>query len=139
MKNISIFLFLFIGITNFAQIVNIPDANFKTALLNNSLINTNGDNEIQISEAESFTGEIDCNYQSISDLTGIEKFINITILDCSNNSLTNLDISQNTALINLECWNNQLANLDVSKNAVLTVLHCGENQISELQIFPEEL
>ena len=33
------------------QNVNIPDANFKAYLVANSLINTNGDTEVQISEA----------------------------------------------------------------------------------------
>ena len=41
--------------------VNIPDANFKAYLVGNSLINTNGDAEIQISEANSFSGTIVCS------------------------------------------------------------------------------
>ena len=57
-----------------AQNVNIPDANFKTYLLGNTLINTNGDTEIQVSEASSFSGGIDCSNLSIADLTGIENF-----------------------------------------------------------------
>jgi hypothetical protein len=39
-----------------AQIVHIPDANFKAALVGNSSINTNGDDEIQVSEAEAYDG-----------------------------------------------------------------------------------
>ena len=38
----------FIG---FGQNVNIPDANFKAYLVGESDINTNGDSEIQVSEA----------------------------------------------------------------------------------------
>jgi hypothetical protein len=41
-----------------AQIVNIPDANFKAALVGNGEINTNGDDEIQVSEAEAYTGTV---------------------------------------------------------------------------------
>ncbi|MCH7534683.1 MAG: hypothetical protein IH948_02875 [Bacteroidetes bacterium] len=41
-----------------AQIVNIPDANFKSYLVGNSSINTNLDSEIQVSEATAFTGTV---------------------------------------------------------------------------------
>jgi len=71
-----------------AQIVNIPDQNFKNYLLANAAINTNGDSEIQLSEAQAFTGEIICNNKGIADLTGIEAFVNLTTLHCYNNSLT---------------------------------------------------
>jgi hypothetical protein len=36
-----------------AQIVSIPDANFKSALVGNPAINTNNDTEIQVGEANS--------------------------------------------------------------------------------------
>lgn len=39
-----------------AQIVNIPDLTFKAYLVNNSSINTNMDTEIQLSEANAYTG-----------------------------------------------------------------------------------
>ena len=55
--------------------VYIPDANFKAYLVGNSAINTNGDSEIQVSEATAFNGAIFCSNMSISDLTGIESFI----------------------------------------------------------------
>jgi len=58
-------------------IVNIPDLTFKAYLVFNPEINTNGDTEIQVSEAEAFTGEIDVSQKNISDLTGIEAFVNI--------------------------------------------------------------
>jgi hypothetical protein len=41
--------------------VNIPDANFKAYLVGNTAINTNGDNEIQVSEATPFVGSINCS------------------------------------------------------------------------------
>ena len=44
----------------FGQNVNIPDANFKAYLVGNSAVNTNGDSEIQVSEAAAFLGSINC-------------------------------------------------------------------------------
>lgn len=61
-----------------AQIVNIPDINFKNYLLDHPGINTNSDNEIQVSEDQGFTNSIICTFMQISDLTGIEAFENIT-------------------------------------------------------------
>ena len=97
----------------FAQNVSIPDANFKTYLINNTLINTNGDNEIQVSEATSYTQSVYCPSLGITDLTGIEAFTNITELYCGFNQLTSLDVSQNTALVYLYCYSNQLTCLNV--------------------------
>ncbi len=73
MKQIITILTLFcLSTFNFAQNVNIPDANFKAYLVGNSAINTNGDSEISFAEAQSFTGTIDCSSNQINDLTGIK-------------------------------------------------------------------
>ena len=124
---------------SFGQNVNIPDANFKNYLVNNSAINTNGDSEIQVSEASSFTGTINCSSQNISgltisDLTGIEAFTALTDLRCAYNQLTSLDVSSNTALTFFNCGYNQLTSLNVSSNTALTELYCGENNISSLDV-----
>jgi hypothetical protein len=139
-----------------AQNVIIPDANFKTCLLSPFFnIDTNADGEIQASEAIAYTGQIDCNSANISDVTGLEAFINITGLDlhtnnltaidvsqntaityfnCDGNQLLSIDISNNTALTSINCQNNQLASLDVSNNTVLTQLYCYDNQLTQLSV-----
>ena len=136
-----------------AQVVNIPDANFKAALVGNTAINTNADNEIQLSEAQAYNGSIFIPNKSIGDLTGISAFVNINNLNCYNNNLTSLDLSanikligiacgknnlnsidlsQNTALVSLSLDNNQLKTLDISNNSVLKSLHCSENQLTTI-------
>ena len=131
MKTILIFLSVFLSANLFGQNVYIPDANFKAYLVGNSDINTNGDTEVQIIEATAFDGLINCIDLGISDLTGIEAFIALGGLNCNNNELTSLDVSQNTALSLLECSNNELTSLDVSQNP-LFYLHCYNNQITSL-------
>lgn len=117
MKQLFLLSLVLFPLSSIAQIVNIPDINFKFSLLANPLINTNSDNEIQVSEALSFTGEIDCSMNSITDLTGIEAFTSLTKLKCGlNPQLATLDISQNTALISLTCQNTILSTLDVTQN-----------------------
>ena len=118
----------------FGQNVNIPDANFKSYLVSNKAINTNGDKEIQVSEASAFNDTIACRDMSISNLKGIEAFTTLTYLDCSFNELTSLDVSKNTALTYLDCGSNQLTSLDVSKNTALTILGCSGNQLTSLDI-----
>ena len=116
-------------------IVSIPDANFKNALMSHyPSIDYNADGEIQCSEAEAFTGTIDVVSKNISDLTGIEAFINITGLKCGYNQITFLDVSANTALTTLGCWSNQLTSLDVSLNTALTHLICQNNPLGTLDV-----
>jgi len=114
--------------------VNIPDANFKASLVVNPNINTNGDAEIQVSEATLFNGSLYCSNLNIAELTGIEAFTALTTLVCTNNQITSLDVSQNTALTWLNCEDNQLTNLDVSGATVLTHLYCYNNQLTSLDV-----
>ncbi len=115
-------------------LITIPDANFKAYLVAQSSINTNGNTEIECSEASAFTGTINCSSLSISDLTGIEAFTALTQLYCFTNLLSSLDVSSNTNLTHLNCSVNLLNSLDVSNNTSLTLLACSDNTISSLAI-----
>ena len=121
-------------IISFGQNVNIPDANFKAYLINNTAINRNGDKKIQVSEASAFNGNIDCHKMYISNLKGIEAFTALTELSCYDNQLKSLDVSKNTALTVLRCRSNQITSLDVSKNTDLTLLDCDRNQLTSLDV-----
>ena len=81
MKKLLLILLCF-PMIGFGQNVYIPDAIFKAYLVGNTAINTNGDTEIQVSEATAFNGAISCSFMGISDLTGIEAFTNLTELSC---------------------------------------------------------
>ena len=132
-----------------AQIVNIPDANFKAALVGNASINTNMDAEIQVSEAAAYTGAINVSQLNITDLTGIEEFVALDYLDCSRNYISGLDVSANIALTYLDCSGNYLPGssgfngynndyvyyldtLDVSANIAITILKCNNNGLLSL-------
>ena len=58
----------------------------------------------------------------------------VTGLECSENQLTALDVSKNTALTAFYCGGNQLTALDVSKNTALTAFYCGGNQLTALDV-----
>jgi hypothetical protein len=117
-----------------AQIVNIPDVNFKKYLVGNSNINTNLNSEIELTEAAFFIGTMNVSGRGIVDLTGIEAFTEFTWLDCSFNSLTSLDISKNRQLDRLQCFNNSLTSLDITKNTALRFLDCSKTSITSLDV-----
>ena len=114
----------FIG---FGQNVYIPDTNFKAYLVGNALINTNGDSEIQLIEANAFNGQIECSYLNISDLTGIEEFSSLTELNCRGNQIPIFDLSNDTSLTFLDCSYNQLTDIDISSNPNIITFICNSN------------
>src|SRR5690554_5591982 len=135
MKHIVLVLSILMSGFSFGQIVNIPDANFKNALLNHfPVIDTNNDGEIQLNEAIAYTGTLNVESQNIADMTGIEAFVNITFLRCNNNQITQLDISNNTNLNTLYANVNQLTSFDASNNLNLTNLNLSNNLLTQLNI-----
>lgn len=84
-------------------IVEIPDTNFKTYLLEN--FDKNNDGKISLSEAKAVK-DINCSGKNIEKLDGIEKFENLVSLDCSNNQLDELEIRYNKKLNKLVCTGN---------------------------------
>lgn len=135
LKNYGVvFIILLTTLAAQGQIVNIPDANFKNALLNNDpVIDTNGDNEIQLSEAIA-TESISVSGQNIVDITGIESFINLEFFLCANNQIAVIDLSSNTSLQNLQCQTNNYTELNLSNNIQLSYLNCGASNLNNLQL-----
>jgi len=136
---LSLFVMLCCAMEAEAQNVNIPDVNFKNWLINNASINVNLDDEIQLSEAVSYTGAINLNTLSIYDLTGIEAFLNLSSLTCYGNFVTDVDLSANTSLTYLVLTSNQITSLDVSNNLLLTHIDCSSNQLSVLDLSSNSL
>lgn len=165
MKNLyfSAVVLLVCFLTN-AQIITIPDANFKAKLLeanttntiaidsnNESIqIDTNNNGEIEQSEAllvyklfyspgggvpfrtnnEATTSTSD----NISDLTGIEYFSNLRYLNVTNNLLTSINLTSNTALTTLYCGQNDLTSINVTGLSELRSLFCDTNSLSSLDL-----
>ncbi|WP_345990224.1 T9SS type A sorting domain-containing protein [Chryseobacterium sp. Chry.R1] len=150
MKKIYLIISLIIFAMFQAQIVNIPDANFKAKLLsanttngiayNNNhqkiVIDTNGDSEIQVSEALNVS-ELFIPGQTgnmIADLTGINQFTNLTALSAFNNALTNLQITGLSNLTLIHVANNNLTNVSFDNLNSLQTLSIANNQLSGFSI-----
>ena len=71
---------------------------------------------------------------NVYDLTGIEYFTALKILDVSDNHLTSLDLSENTQLEILNCRDNNLTTLDLSSNTNLLGLNCNSCGLTSLKI-----
>ena len=139
-------LFVIIGQFMSAQIVNIPDANFKSRLVSGNVTDTNGDGildsnvdtnndgEIQVSEAEAVDNLVFFGGQ-ITSIVGIEAFVNLERLDCSYNNINeNLDFSTMPNLKSLICSYNQIQGLNVASNLNLEELYCNSNSIPTLDV-----
>lgn len=108
---------------------NFPDENFL-AYLQDVYKGQINNNRISVSTVST----IHCNRKGIKDLTGIELFTELQILNCEDNQLTELDVSKNKKLRIFDCAGNQLTKLDVKENTALTHLTCTDNQLSSLDV-----
>lgn len=148
MRKLTLLLLLFTGMVN-AQIVNIPDANFKSHLLSSSstngvaidafgspiAIDINSDGEIQVSEALNVF-RLHFYYQQISDLTGIQSFVNLKIFYSSGLSIDNYDISlfNSMNIEELRIINTTVNNLNVSGISSLKILDCTHSYLTSINI-----
>ena len=130
MKHFILPLILTLGFNSWSQNVNIPDPIFKQYCLDNGAINTTPDSEISVEEASTFSGTLDLEGLSISDLTGLEQFVALRYLRLSYTDVSSIDISANIALRTLSCEFLGLTEIDVSNNRDLSTLRCSNNNIS---------
>jgi len=108
MKTLTLLLCFFSFLNSNCQNIQFNDSTFKQRLIQEG-VDTNFDDEISITEAEVVTYlNIGYNwpYNEISDITEIYYFANIDTLLCGGNSLTSLDVSNNSNLKLLDCSGN---------------------------------
>lgn len=138
MKKIFFYLLFFVKTLSFAQIINIPDINFKNKLINaslnnqtagNTVIDLNGNGEIEENEASQVT-YLFLAVSNISDLTGIEFFVNLQYLFVNVNLISNLNINQLTQLVVLRCDNNNLSTINYSSLVYLEQLNINNNNFT---------
>lgn len=115
-----------------AEIISFVDPAFEKIAV--TLCDLDGDGKVSRAEALNLE-TLDITNKGITDLTGIEWFTNLRILNCSeNSSLKTLDISSNTALEELNCRSCKITNLDISKNVALKILTCFRCNLKKLDV-----
>ncbi|MGB0897334.1 MAG: T9SS type A sorting domain-containing protein [Flavobacteriaceae bacterium] len=132
-KTITLILLLFIGIAN-SQTTLIPDSNFEQALINSG-IDSDGviNGQVLTSDVSNLTNLSVPSY-NISDLTGIEDFVNLTDLAAFNNNISSIDLSNNTQLRVLYIDTNNLTAIDLTNNTQLQTVWLGYNNITAIDI-----
>ena len=144
MKNLYAFLFLASCSLGYSQILTL-ESTFKNKLVNTNCVDfnndsildgdadTNNDGEIQISEALSVTG-MDVSYSGLTNIVGINAFLNLKSLLCNNNGITALSISGLASLETLDCSLYQLTQLNLTGLTSLKTLICIGTQVHSLDV-----
>ena len=111
----------------------VPDDNFEQALITLGYDTLPLDNYVLTANISGVTS-LNVGGNSIADLTGIEDFVSLTYLDCGNNVLTGLTMSENITLTGLTCSFNLLTSLDISGNTALIQLDPSYNTLTSLDV-----
>ena len=129
-------VFTFLPFSAFAEVQTyIPLYKFQDETFREYLKQFDKDDDTFLSTDErNAVKEINVANKNISNLYGIQFFPNLEKLDCDQNNLSSLDVSQNPALEYLLCAQNKLTSLDVSKNEALKLLNCKNNQLTNLNV-----
>lgn len=92
MKKAILFLLLFLPVIADAQVVRIPDPNFRQRLIALGY-DTNDDGKIQVSEAQKVIN-LKVENLGIVNLEGINSFTNLEEFECHSNKIAVLDVSK---------------------------------------------
>lgn len=116
-----------------SQVTLIPDPNFEQALISQGLDTGPIDGQVPTANINGIT-YLNIVSKNISDLTGIQDFAGLDTLNCLNNNIGVLDLSQNSQLTILQCSNNNITNLDVSNSPNLWSIGCSSNQLTSINL-----
>jgi gliding motility-associated-like protein len=111
----------------------VPDDNFEQALIDLGYDSGPLDDFVPTANINTVTS-LNISGKGILNLTGIEEFAALSILDCSTNLLNTIDVRQNTNLTELYCFSNQLTSVDVSQAPNLIILWCYQNLLTSLNV-----
>ena len=115
-----------------AQNTVIPDPNFEQALIDIGHDSGPVDGVVPTSNVQSIIN-LNISNKNISDLSGIEDFSNLALLNCSNNLLNHLDLNQNSNLTLVNCNDNQLVCLSVKNGNNSSII--SFNSLNNLNLY----
>lgn len=131
MKTKLLLLLLLANFSIYAQNTVIPDINFENKLISLGYDSGAPDGQVPTANISSLKS-LNLTGSSITNLTGIEDFNSLETFDCSNNSLTSVNFSNNIKLTILHVEKNQLTELHIENLINLKRLYCGNNNLSSL-------
>ena len=110
---------------------NFPDEAFRQYVADN--FDKDKDGALNQTERNAVK-EIRISNSGCTSLQGLKYFSKLTDLFCSDNNLTELDVSENPELKRLICYNNSLTSLNLNKNTKLGSLNCNNNKLTVLDL-----
>lgn len=110
---------------------NFPDGAFRKYVADN--FDKDKDGALNQTERNAVK-EIRISNSGCTSLQGLKYFSKLTDLFCSDNNLTELDVSENPELKRLICYNNSLTSLNLNKNTKLESLNCNKNKLTVLDL-----
>ena len=110
---------------------NFPDGAFRQYVADN--FDKDKDGALNQTERNAVK-EIEISNSGCTSLQGLKYFSKLTDLFCSDNNLTELDVSENPELGRLICYNNSLTSLNMNKNTKLRSLNCNNNKLTVLDL-----
>tara|TARA_R110002012_G_scaffold11112_1_gene49849 strand:+ start:7366 stop:8430 length:1065 start_codon:yes stop_codon:yes gene_type:complete len=134
MKYLIIVICFIYGVFGYSQYTAIPDPNFENYLEQNGMgdgVPNNG--QVLTANIENVT-ELVIFGMGIQDLTGIQDFAAVELINCSFNTIPTLDVSQNMNLAGLGCESSSITELFLPPTPTLTILNCAENFLTELDV-----
>lgn len=144
-------MFFAFSIISNAQIVNIPDANFKSILLsgntfygyvkdingNTIILDNNFNGEIEVSEALA-AYEINIpqnnNLPKVNSVEGISSFMNLNSINISQQNILTVDLSQLNNLKEVSITNSNVESINLNNLINLEFLRLNNNKIESLNL-----
>lgn len=124
--------FLLLSNLGWGQKVYVPDNNFESHLVSVGLDDAM-DDSVFVASVDTVLA-LHLNTLLIEDLEGIQAFTSLELLECKNNILVALDLSENVNLKYLSCELNYLTELNLTGIEALEWLFCDYNELTSLDL-----
>ncbi|WP_067036907.1 hypothetical protein [Allomuricauda sp. CP2A] len=116
--------------------LRIPDPEFETVLIDQGIDSDGVVNQQMLRTDAQNISHLDLNpsgnFGDISDLTGIEGFVNLTYLFAGGQQLTDIDLSANTKLDTVYLQANYLTSIDLGNNPNLLLVNMESNELESI-------
>ena len=130
---LTLILLTFLSFYCSSQNTYVPDDNFEQALIELGYDSGELNDSVPTENIRSVL-TLNINQKNISDITGLQDFTSLENLYCSDNNLDTLNLSMFPNLFILECFNNQIRHLNVSQNILLADIQCSVNSLELLNL-----
>ncbi|WOI23912.1 T9SS type A sorting domain-containing protein [Nonlabens ulvanivorans] len=138
MRKLIVFLVMLSSSLGFSQNISFPDSELENQLVlsglfngtakdingNPLIIDANNDQMISVAEANNVY-QLELNYTTITDITGLNNFSNLEVLEMTNTPVTNFNIQGLSSIKTINCSNNGMLttvnfdNLTTLENIIL--------------------